>query len=152
MIEIPSVQFWDKEKLFFLNLIAFEQCYSPCKKCVTAYIAFMNCLISTKKDIEILCRAGIIFNWLGNGGDVAALFNNVVKELTVRREDFYLSGHCDEINQYIESPWRRMRATLVHDYFRNPWAIISFLGALLLLLLTMIQAFFSSFPKFAYGK
>ena len=151
-IEIPSIQFWDRANLVFLNLIAFEQCYCPCKKYVTAYAAFMNCLISNGKDVEILCREGITDNWVGSDGDMAALFNNMARELTVYEDDFCLSGICKEINQYCESTWPKLRATLVHDYFKNPWAIISFLAALLLLLLTITQTFFSSFPEFAYGK
>ncbi|RWR85012.1 UPF0481-like protein [Cinnamomum micranthum f. kanehirae] len=151
VIEIPCMEFWDKLNLLFLNLIAFEQCYCPCKKYITAYIAFMNSLISTGKDVEILCREGIIQNWVGSDGDMVSLFNNMVRELTVRQEDFYLSGICKEINQYCEGTWPKMRATLVHDYFRNRWAIISFFAALFLLLLTLTQTFFSSFPKFAYG-
>ncbi|XXG72851.1 hypothetical protein AAC387_Pa07g1857 [Persea americana] len=151
VIEIPPMEFWDKYNLVFLNLVAFEQCYCPCKKYITAYIAFMNSLISTGKDVEILCREGIIENWIGSDGDMVSLFNNMVRELTVREEDFYLSRICKEINQYCEGTWPKTRATLVHDYFRNRWAIISFFAALFLLLLTMTQTFFSSFPKFAYG-
>ncbi|XXG70447.1 hypothetical protein AAC387_Pa06g3206 [Persea americana] len=152
VIEIPSIKFSDKASITLLNFIAFEQCNSSCKKYVTAYIAFVNCLISSIKDVEILCGEGIIKNWLGSDGDVATLFNNMVRELIIREEDFYLSGVCKEINEYCESSWPKMRATLVHDYFRNRWALISFCAALLLLLLTMTQTFFSSFPKFAYGK
>ncbi|XXG72845.1 hypothetical protein AAC387_Pa07g1854 [Persea americana] len=151
VFEIPYMEFWGKSNLLYLNLIAFEQCYCPCKKYITAYIAFMNSLISTGKDVEILCREGIIANWIGSDGDVVSLFSNMVRELTVREEDFYLSGICMEINEYCEGTWPKMRATLVHDYFRNRWAIISFFAALFLLLLTMTQTFFSSFPKFAYG-
>ncbi|XXG72869.1 hypothetical protein AAC387_Pa07g1869 [Persea americana] len=151
VIEIPTMEFWDEANRMFLNLVAFEQCYCPCKKYITAYIAFMNSLISTGKDVEILCGEGIIANWIGSDGDMVSLFNNMVRELTVREEDFYLSGICKEINQYCEGTWPKMRATLVHDYFRNRWAIISFFAALFLLLLTMTQTFFSSFPKFAYG-
>ncbi|XXG72861.1 hypothetical protein AAC387_Pa07g1864 [Persea americana] len=152
LIEIPSIKFWDRANVILLNLIAFEQCYCPCRKYVTAYTTFMNCLISDSKDVEILCREGIIDNWVGSDRDMAALFNNMARELTVYEVDFYLSGICKEINQYCESTWPKLRATLVHDYLKNPWAIISFLAALLLLLLTITQTFFSSFPKFAYGK
>ncbi|XXG72864.1 hypothetical protein AAC387_Pa07g1865 [Persea americana] len=149
VIEIPCMEFWDTSNLVFLNLVAFEQCYYPCKKYITAYITFINSLISTRKDLEILCREGIIENWVGSDGD--RVFNNVVRELTVRGDDFYLSGICEEINHYCNGSWPKMRATLVHDYFRNRWAIISFFAALFLLLLTLTQTFFSSFPKFAYG-
>lgn len=90
-------------------------------------------------------------NRVGSDGDVSALFNNTGREVIIYG-DLYLSNASDEINQYSERTWPKLRAILVHDYFKNPWAIISFLAALFLLLLTMTQAFFSSFPKFASGK
>ena len=151
VIEIPHIEVGDKTNITFLNLIAFERCYCPCKKYISAYTMFMDFLINTGKDVEILSEKGIISIDLGNEERVAALFNNMGRELTLRYYEIYLSGVCNEINQYCESAWPKLRASLVHDYFKNPWAIISFIAALVLLLLTMTQTFFSSFPKFAYG-
>ncbi|XXG88416.1 hypothetical protein AAC387_Pa12g0626 [Persea americana] len=151
VIEIPPVLVWDETNIVFLNLIAFEQCYNHCKKYFIAYTTFMDWLINTGKDVEILCRREVIDNGLGNEEEVAALFNNMGREVIINGDHFYLSRVCNDINEYNERAWPKLRATLVHDYFKNPWAIISFMAALLLLLLTMTQAFFSSFPKFAYG-
>ncbi|XXG87392.1 hypothetical protein AAC387_Pa11g2088 [Persea americana] len=66
-IEIPAIQVWDKTERESRNLIAFEQCYPHCRQYVTAYHHFMDCLINTAKDVEILCREGIIDDLLGNG-------------------------------------------------------------------------------------
>eukprot|EP00268_Persea_americana_P042829 TRINITY_DN42903_c0_g1_i1.p1 TRINITY_DN42903_c0_g1~~TRINITY_DN42903_c0_g1_i1.p1 ORF type:complete len:474 (+),score=58.18 TRINITY_DN42903_c0_g1_i1:49-1470(+) len=152
VIEIPPIQIWDKTERENLNLIAFEQCYIHCPCYITGYHHFMDCLINTAKDVDILCREGIIDNRLGNEKLVASHFNSMVREANKCAEDFYLSGVCEKINVYSKRRWPRLRASLVHDYFNNPWAIISFLAAVLLLLLTMTQTFFTSFPKFAAGK
>lgn len=152
VIEIPRTEFWDQTNAELLNYIAFEQCYCHSKKHFTTYTIFMDCLINNIKDVEILCREGIIANWLGSDEDLAAAYNKMGRELALCHKDFYLGGVCEDINRYCESAWPKLRASLVHDYFKNPWAIISFIAALILLLLTMTQTFFSSFPKFAYGK
>lgn len=62
----------------------------------------MRCLQSALVRTLKFCREGIINKWLGSDGDVPSLFNNMVTELTVREDDFYLSGVCKEINQYCE--------------------------------------------------
>ncbi|XXG45029.1 hypothetical protein AAC387_Pa02g0224 [Persea americana] len=151
VLEIPTIEVWNRTYILFLNLIAFEQSNKASRKYISAYTAFMDCLINTSKDVAILCQKGIIDNGLGNETHVASLFNHMGRELTVYDRDFYLSGVCQQINDYSERIWPSMRASLVHDYFKNPWAIISFIAALVLLLLTATQTFFSSFPKFAYG-
>eukprot|EP00268_Persea_americana_P055285 TRINITY_DN6414_c0_g2_i1.p1 TRINITY_DN6414_c0_g2~~TRINITY_DN6414_c0_g2_i1.p1 ORF type:complete len:438 (-),score=60.52 TRINITY_DN6414_c0_g2_i1:186-1499(-) len=151
VIEIPNIEIWDKKKIEFLNLIAFEQCYPHCKRYITAYTFFMDCLNNTAKDVEILCQKGIINNDLGNKKLVASLFNNMTREAIIYYPEFYLSDVCGKINRYSERTLPKLRASLVHDYFNTPWAIVSFLAALLLLLLTATQTFFSSFPKFADG-
>eukprot|EP00268_Persea_americana_P019597 TRINITY_DN20074_c0_g1_i1.p1 TRINITY_DN20074_c0_g1~~TRINITY_DN20074_c0_g1_i1.p1 ORF type:complete len:476 (+),score=70.71 TRINITY_DN20074_c0_g1_i1:208-1635(+) len=152
VIEIPPTEFMDQTNSEILNYIAFEQCYCHSKKHFTTYNTFMDCLINNSKDVEILCREGIIVNWLGSDEELAAAYNKMGTEVTVfDDDDFYLAGVCEDINRYRERAWPKLRASLVHDYFKNPWAIISCIAALVLLLVTMTQTFFSSFPKFAYG-
>lgn len=146
------LQIWDKTNVGSLNFIAFEQCYCHCKKYFTTYTTFMDCLINTNKDVAILCPNRIIDSWLGSEEDLVAIYNNTGREVIKYDEDFYLAGVCKEINRYSNKVWPKMRSTLVHDYFKNPWAIISFFAALLLLLFAVTQSFFSSFPKFAYGE
>ncbi|RWR92930.1 UPF0481-like protein [Cinnamomum micranthum f. kanehirae] len=152
VIDIPNIEIWGKTKILFLNLIALEQSIPRSQKPFTTHAFFMDCLIDTAKDVEILCQEGIISNSLGNEELVASLFNNMTREVVIFTYDFYLSDVFDKINQYSARTWPKLRASLVHDYFNNPWAIISFFAALLLLLLTMTQTFFASFPKFAFGK
>lgn len=154
VIEIPTIEVWDKTQIEFLNLIAFEQCYLNCKKYITTYIIFMDWLINTAPDVEILRRKGIIIDYLHNDKLVASHFNCMAKEAIMHYNDFYLSGVCKKINQYGKKTAPKLRASLqsyLHDYFKNPWSLISFLAALILLCLTIIQTFFTSFPKFAVG-
>lgn len=150
VIEIPKIFVYNDKNAPDLNDIAFEHCYPGCKKHCTAYILFIKCLIKSKEDVKILSQEGIIANWLGTDEEVVSNLNNMLKEEYFVMGDHYLSGVCEEINQYCTKPWPKMKATLWHDYFTSPWAIASCLAAVVLLLLTSIQTFFAAFPKYAY--
>lgn len=66
VIEISILKIGDRSESYFRNLIAYEQ-YSPNNslKYVTDYVSFMEYLINSPKDVELLHRRGIIKNWLG---------------------------------------------------------------------------------------
>ncbi|XXG87388.1 hypothetical protein AAC387_Pa11g2086 [Persea americana] len=151
LIEIPRILVWDQTEIEFLNFIAFEQCYPHCPAYITAYFHFMDCLVNTAKDVDILCQEGIIDNRLGDEDSVASHFNNMARGTMRYCDEFYLSDVCEKINLYSERSWPKLRASLVHDYFNNPWAIISFFAGVFFLLLAVGQTFFTSFPKFAFA-
>lgn len=136
VIEIPPFTVEDYTNPLFLNFIAFEQCYCHCNSYFSDYTYFMDCLINSPKDVQILCQNGIIDRWSGCIKDVATLFNKMGREIVLSPNDFYLSGVFDEVNGYCDTIWHVWGASLIHSYFYNPWAIISVLAAILLLLLT----------------
>lgn len=152
VIEIPPLKVEETTNPLFLNLVAFEQCYRHCNSYFAGYTYFMDCLIDTAKDAQILSQNGIIDRWLDSNEDVANLFNKLGREVIVYDYDFYLLSVCNEINQYHRTHWNVWRATLRRNYLNNPWAIISVTAAGVLLLLTFIQTFFNVFPKFSYGR
>lgn len=74
VMSIPTLAFDDETESILRNFIAYEQCsydMSPKSKRFTNYITFMDCLINTEKDVELLCRKGVIENWLGDHQVVA---------------------------------------------------------------------------------
>ncbi|XP_058114775.1 UPF0481 protein At3g47200-like [Magnolia sinica] len=148
VIEIPPLSIEDGTNSVFLNLIAFEQCYSYCSNHITTYATFMDCLINSATDVGILCHNGIIKNWLGSDEEVADLFNKLGRDVIVDSNDFYLSDVSKGIDEYYRTPWHAWRASLMHKYFNNPWAIISLIGAVIFLVLTFIQTFFAPFSYF----
>ncbi|KAM1252371.1 hypothetical protein ACFX13_041224 [Malus domestica] len=54
VLEIPHIKLDDLHTHFFLNLVAFEQCYSHCPKYINTYAAFMSCLVRTPMDATFL--------------------------------------------------------------------------------------------------
>lgn len=143
ILKIPRLLIHDGTKSLFLNLIAFEQCHLDCSSDITSYVIFMDNLINSPEDVGYLHYCGIIEHWLGSDAEVADLFNRLCQEVVFDTSQSYLSTLSDEVNKYFNHRWNSWRASLKHNYFSNPWAIISFVAAVILLLLTLAQTFYS---------
>ncbi|KAH7851908.1 hypothetical protein Vadar_018223 [Vaccinium darrowii] len=142
ILKIPRLLIHDGTKSLFLNLIAFEQCHLDCSNDITSYVIFMDNLINSPADVAYLHYHGIIEHWLGSDAEVADLFNRLCEEVVFDFNDSYLSRLSEEVNRYYDHRWNTWRASLKHNYFNNPWSIISFIAAVVLLLLTFAQSFY----------
>jgi hypothetical protein len=145
LMEIPPLGIEDRTESVFRNLIAYEQ-YDAHNdhKYITDYVIFMDYLINSPGDVELLRRRGIIENWLGDDEVVSTMFNKLGESVcSSLGPDFYYS----EIFQRVDYHWGKQRnvwmAKLWHNYFNSPWTLISVLAAALLLLLTLTQTIFS---------
>ncbi|KAM7250389.1 hypothetical protein ACFE04_022272 [Oxalis oulophora] len=145
---IPRLLIHDGTKSLFLNLIMFEQCHFDCSNDITSYIIFMDNLINASEDVGHLHYKGIIEHWLGSDDEVADLFNRLCNEVVFDINDSYLSNLSEDVNRYYEHRWNAWRASLKHNYFNNPWAIISVVAAVVLLLLTLVQTFYSTYAYY----
>ncbi|CAI0549931.1 unnamed protein product [Linum tenue] len=141
VFRIPPLRVHDSTDALFRNFIAFEQCFQESSQYITSYVLLMDRLIDTAKDVEVLERRRIVANDLGGRDDVAAMFNNICKQIVLR--DFYFAGLCEQVNEYYHRRWNRYKASLKRDYCTNPWTIISLLGAFILISLTAVQTVYS---------
>ncbi|MBA0803168.1 hypothetical protein Gohar_013412 [Gossypium harknessii] len=142
ILRIPRLLIHDGTKSLFLNLIAFEQCRIDCSNDITSYVIFMDNLINSHEDVAYLHYFGIIEHWLGSDAEVADLFNRLCQEVVFDINDSYLSQLSEDVNRYYNHKWNAWRAALKHRYFNNPWAIVSFFAACILLVLTFAQTFY----------
>ncbi|GAV63995.1 DUF247 domain-containing protein [Cephalotus follicularis] len=142
ILSIPRLLIHDSTKSLFLNLIAFEQCHFDCSNDITSYVIFMDNLINSPADVGYLHYCGILEHWLGSDGEVADLFNKLCQEVVFDINDSYLSQLSNDVNNYYDHRWNTWRASLKHNYFNSPWAILSFAAAAVLLLLTLAQTFY----------
>lgn len=142
ILKIPRLLIHDGTKSLFLNLISFEQCHLDCSNDITSYVVFMDNLINSHQDVGYLHYCGIIEHWLGSDDEVADLFNRLCQEVVFDINDSYLSHLSEDVNRYYDHRWNAWRASLKHNYFGNPWAIISLIAAVVLLLLTSAQTFY----------
>ncbi|XP_052290152.1 UPF0481 protein At3g47200-like isoform X2 [Citrus sinensis] len=155
VMEIPYLEIDDATETIFQNLIAYEiwsQDTNP--KHVIDYVRFLHCLINSSKDAELLRRRGIIDSSFGDDEVIATLMHKLGDGLVFGDEQFYygdvfhkMALHCRRPrNQWMAVLRRRLenlRAWLRHNYFSTGLAIISFVGAVVLLSLTLLQALFA---------
>lgn len=138
VLKIPIIIIDDLTESLYRNIIVFEQCHCLDKKFLH-YTTMLGCFIKSPADADLLIQSGILVNHLGNAEDVSKLFNSISKEVIYGR-GFYFSALAENLNPYCNTPWNRWKAILRRDYFQNPWSVASVIAALLLLLLTFIQA------------
>ncbi|KAF8403232.1 hypothetical protein HHK36_011333 [Tetracentron sinense] len=150
VLEIPTITIDDFTGSFFLNCVAFEQCNKHCSNHMTTYATLMDCIINTPKDVWFLCDDNIIENYFGTDAEVAQFFNNLGKDVSFDIDRCYLSKLFDDVNQYYRDDWHVQWASFKHTYFETPWSFISALAALILLILTVAQTFFTIYPYYIH--
>lgn len=143
VLRIPPLPMDDFISSFFLNCVAFEQCYGHCPKYITDYTTFLGGLIHTPTDAGFLSDHKIIENFFGTDEEVACFFTNVGKDVAFEIRRSYLSKLIEDVNEYYWNDWHVRWASLRHKYFDSPWSGISVLAAIFLLILTTIQAAFA---------
>ncbi|CAB4315134.1 unnamed protein product [Prunus armeniaca] len=157
IIRIPPVDIHLTSDSLFRNLIAFEQCSLRSTHHITSYLILMKSLISSTRDIKLLRERGII-NLLNHNsvGDQEYFteFKTILDMVVVK--DFCFGKLCDQVNAYCKSwlPLRKHKIStrvrfrrhinfLYRTYFSSPWSIISFVAAVALFVLTVIQTYYS---------
>ncbi|XVF38066.1 hypothetical protein REPUB_Repub20aG0065800 [Reevesia pubescens] len=143
ILKIPNLTIDDNTDYLLRNLIAFEQLF-PCGdiRHVTDYTVFMDCLINSAKDVEVLHQFGIIENNLGDDEAVATMFNRLTDSVVFDKKGYY-PKLFSKVNHYCSRRRNKWLAKLNHNYFHSPWALISVLPAAVILLLTLLQTIFS---------
>ncbi|PKI75690.1 hypothetical protein CRG98_003950 [Punica granatum] len=142
VLSIPHMFMGDYTETIYRNLLAFEQCHYLDDSWFTAYFSFMDQLIDTPKDIDLLVECGIIENTLGDSLQAANIFNSLAQGLLMTGESHY--AHLrKQLLTYYKVPWHKWKAALRQNYFNTPWAGISVIAAVILLLLTVVQTVLS---------
>ncbi|XP_055801370.1 putative UPF0481 protein At3g02645 [Solanum dulcamara] len=140
LMTIPCFRVEDDTETILRNLIAYEQQSSDEHSTYFSdYATFMDHLIDSDKDVNLLRKKGIIVNWLGEDKEVASLFNKIGKGVTLYHDGFYYNKQFRKAVEHCKKPWNRMKANLKHNYFSSPWVGASTVAAIILLILTTIQ-------------
>ncbi|XP_059639003.1 UPF0481 protein At3g47200-like [Cornus florida] len=138
-MKIPNFRVSDETESFLRNIIAYEQHSSSVKRrYFTDYIWFMDMLINSEKDVNVLRQSGIMDNMMGDDKGVACMFNKL-GDGVMMGSSFHYSDVCKKVNDHCGQWWNNAKANLRHTYFNNPWASISTAAAGVLLLLTLTQ-------------
>ncbi|XWS66726.1 hypothetical protein CRYUN_Cryun05aG0225300 [Craigia yunnanensis] len=152
VIEMPPITIDDFMASLLLNCVAFEQCHGSRTKHFTGYATLLDCLVNTDKDVEYLCESNIFENCFGSEGEVARFINDMGKETAFDIDNCYLSNLFRDVHQYYRNSWHVQWASFKHTYFETRWSFISALAALILLLLTIAQTVFTTYPFYKPDK
>ncbi|KAL2324182.1 hypothetical protein Fmac_023240 [Flemingia macrophylla] len=154
-LRLPMFVFNDNTPYIFQNLLAYEMCpdnfrhkYECC-----SFFSFMDALIDTAEDVKELRLSGTLINMLASDEDLANLINELGNDLPTKLSDIYSTRAVAFSTKYINvkrkiekhysTKWRRWLAQGYNTYFGSPWSIIAFLAALVALVLTFIQTWFT---------
>ncbi|KAM7493075.1 hypothetical protein LguiB_027684 [Lonicera macranthoides] len=86
VLEIPCIKLNDHTETLIRNLMALELCHYPKDSYIIDYILFMDYLINTPKDVDLLVQNGILANWLG---DSKAAARSMHKRKAILRRDYF---------------------------------------------------------------
>ncbi|PRQ36374.1 hypothetical protein RchiOBHm_Chr4g0390801 [Rosa chinensis] len=133
ILEIPQLNVGMSSETLFRNLIAIEQCYHGYSNEITSYAIFMDNLISSKEDMELLCKKKVIGNLMSDE-DGCKFFSNLYKDIPHNK--FYYVELCKEVNDRYNMRWYTWLALLKFEKFSNPWKVLAFVVAIIALTLT----------------
>ncbi|CAH8263825.1 unnamed protein product [Arabidopsis lyrata] len=136
-LKMPCFVVHDHEERILRNIMALENCHYPYEAHVCTYMIFLDYLIDTEKDVDMLVEKGIIRNWIGQHSLVAEMVNKLC--VGIMDNGSYCSDTSVEVNAYYSSPFNRSRAVLKRVYFGNMWIGTATVAAMLLLLMTLVQ-------------
>lgn len=88
------------------NLLAYEQCDAYISPYFTCYAIFLNSIIDSTEDLEILQDAGIIMQSVDEDEEVVKLINSLTKELVFDlhdMDDCYIAKQIEDINSFCQS-------------------------------------------------
>ncbi|KAL9342993.1 hypothetical protein Peur_063424 [Populus x canadensis] len=137
VLKIPPLEVDYSFERLVRNIMALEQCHKPFEAHICNYIKFMDQLIDSAEDVELLVKSKIILHRLGDD----ATFSDMINKLCEKVGDTYTcyDDICKEMNAHYENPWNSIIATLHLVYFPNVWRGTGTFAAAVLLILTFMQ-------------
>ncbi|KAL9411150.1 hypothetical protein AB3S75_044857 [Citrus x aurantiifolia] len=117
-MKIPTLTIDDDTESFFRNISVYEQFFSiGANGRFINYLKFMNCLINTAEDVELLCENKILHNCLGDEEVVANMFNRLRDSIALP-PNFY-GDIFHNVNEYWDRPRNRWMTNLGQNYFNG---------------------------------
>nr|GMD63057.1 UPF0481 protein At3g47200-like [Ipomoea batatas]GME05442.1 UPF0481 protein At3g47200-like [Ipomoea batatas] len=151
---IPPLTVEERTESFLRNLMAFEQ-YSTnddTQNSVTAYVKFLDFLIDSPEDVELLTKYGVIDNWLSDTREVHRMFKKINSFITIHSAAYPFAHLYDSVNAYCSKSVVGKIARIRRSLFRGSLAVIWVTAVLTLLLSVVIvtttqTVYTARFPK-----
>ncbi|KAL1211192.1 hypothetical protein V5N11_032657 [Cardamine amara subsp. amara] len=136
ILKMPCFTVEDSTERVIRNIMALEQCRYPLFAYVCNYIAFLDFLIDTDQDVDLLVKKGVVKNWLGHQGSVAEMVNKLCLGLVDFGSHYY--DIAESLNKHYDNPLNRSVASLRRVYFKDLWTGTATVAAVIILVLTLI--------------
>ncbi|KAJ4773071.1 hypothetical protein LUZ62_057328 [Rhynchospora pubera] len=140
VIKIPQLIIDSTSQTLLTNLLAFERGLEVMNRRWTGLMVMMNCLVKNKRDYEILQERGIVINLLPSDDDMMQFFSQLSKQLTSDFSYHYYSDLFEKVSLKCDGTFRKYRARLVRDYFRDPYISVMFIYSYIILTVSAVQA------------
>ncbi|KAG5043127.1 UPF0481 protein At3g47200-like [Glycine soja] len=118
-LRIPQLKVDHTTERVFKNLIAFEQFHYPDKPYFCNYVSFIDSLIHTQLDVELLVEKEVIVHELGSDKEVATLVNGLCKHVVTNSTCYH--HIINKLNDHYMNDWNHTIAALRLVYFRDLW-------------------------------
>jgi hypothetical protein len=139
---LPVVTLDSNTEVVLRNLVAYEASAASGPLVLARYTELMNGIIDTDEDVAVLRRRGVVLNRMKSDGEVAKLWNGMSRSVRLTKVAF-VDRAVEEVNRYYNSRWRVKTKRFMRKYVFNSWQVLTFLAAIMMLLLTTLQAFCS---------
>ncbi|EOA35128.1 hypothetical protein CARUB_v10020252mg [Capsella rubella] len=123
--------------MYLRNVIAYEQCHVAVKPLTSNYIHFLNFLITSDRDVQLLTEEGVVRNITGRPRLVMDMVNKLQAGLRLGdySQYYYIAM---KLKAHYKSRRKMCWATLNKVYFSDMLTGTATLGAVLLLFLTLV--------------
>ncbi|PIN03682.1 hypothetical protein CDL12_23793 [Handroanthus impetiginosus] len=149
-LELPPTYVSGFSKAVFANLIAYEICPNHSFDwSVICYVNFMKKLIDSPADVKELREKRILLTPLTDE-DVVRLYKDLnTFEMVTADNDIY---EKQKIQQHYDSKTKTWMAQLFYIYFSSPWTVVAWIVGVFVLILTVLQTYFTINPKSDSGR
>ncbi|XP_038972893.1 UPF0481 protein At3g47200-like [Phoenix dactylifera] len=142
-IQMPALRVEDHTNILLHNLVSFEESSGTTDSYITAYVAFMDCIVQREEDVELLENRGVLEHRLTSPAEVVALFGQFHDVIDHQKTPGYLAKVYKEVIRCRHSKWRRMYADAKQRYCSSVWLSISFVAGITLSVAALIQTIYT---------
>ncbi|CAK7351123.1 unnamed protein product [Dovyalis caffra] len=136
---LPRISLDVNSEVVLRNLVAYEASNSSGPMVFTRYTELMNGIIDSAEDAKKLREKGIILNHSMNDEEVANIWNGMSRSIRLTKVPF-LDKVIQDVNKYHDGQFKVKVGKFMKLYVFGSWKFLTLVAAILLLLITSLQA------------